>query len=395
MKRAVSALVFLAAIVALQGTEPAASAGEQPFPHAAHADAFDSCTGCHAGVAQDNASAAYTVTEATCSSCHDGDMGMKNWTPPAPHRNLKFSHALHVASAGLECADCHQQEGSDNAMAVVMPAPEKCLGCHGEAGAHLSAGNDCRLCHARLSEAPQVETNRIAAYPRPADHEAEGFALEHGRAANKNVERCVTCHARESCERCHREPLDVVQALEPDSRVAALAAQWTGTVPAHGGGFTVNHGAAASADTPRCRTCHAQRDCEQCHDASSTPGFHGKDFLLRHGAEAYARDTDCASCHSTEVFCRDCHRNAGLSADSPVNSSYHDAEPFWLLSHGQAARQGMESCASCHQQNDCLQCHSAQSGWRVNPHGPDFDPTRVSDRNLEMCTRCHPTDPRP
>ena len=96
------------------------------------------------------------------------------------------------------------------------------------------------------------------------------------------------------------------------------------------------------------------------------------------------------------MFCRECHAAAGLAPQGGLtNGSYHDREPFWLLSHGQAGRQDLETCASCHQQTDCMKCHSASSGWRVSPHGPDFDPTRVSERNLQMCRSCHATDPRP
>ena len=54
-----------------------------------------------------------------------------------------------------------------------------------------------------------------------------------------------------------------------------------------------------------------------------------------------------------------------------------------------AARQGMESCSTCHQQTECLACHSAKQGWRVNPHGPDFDPERAADRSTQSCAICH------
>jgi hypothetical protein len=73
-------------------------------------------------------------------------------------------------------------------------------------------------------------------------------------------------------------------------------------------------------------------------------------------------------------------------------NAFHDAQPDWLLAHGQAARLGMEECASCHEQNSCLRCHSAKSGWRINPHGPGFDPGRVADRSQMSCAICHYRD---
>lgn len=141
-------------------------------------------------------------------------------------------------------------------------------------------------------------------------------------------------------------------------------------------------------------TCHETNTCQNCHNGQTKPGFHPPNYMFGHRAEAFARDLDCANCHSTEVFCRSCHENSGASSTDSRSSSYHDANPLWLISHGQAARQSLDNCASCHQQTDCLQCHSAKTGWRINPHGPDFDPQRIGDRSLLQCSRCHFSDPR-
>ena len=178
---------------------------------------------------------------------------LSGWTTPPASGNFTFDHGPHVDIAGMDCADCHREPGSDQVMAVVLPAAESCFECHGEGGVAI--------------------------------HEP-GFDLEHRTAA-------------------------VTEALD-------------------------------------CAACHLDQFCEQCHDAPSRPGFHQRNFVMRHGAEAHARDTDCASCHSTEVFCRECHAQAGLAPQGGlVNGSYHDREPFWLLSHGQAGRQDLETCASC------------------------------------------------
>ncbi|HSR43481.1 MAG TPA: cytochrome c3 family protein, partial [Longimicrobiales bacterium] len=70
-----------------------------------------------------------------------------------------------------------------------------------------------------------------------------------------------------------------------------------------------------------------------------------------------------------------------------------DAEPLWLLRHGQAARQSLESCASCHTQRQCLQCHSTFGAFQVNPHGADFDARRAWERNPGVCLACHLESP--
>jgi hypothetical protein len=58
-------------------------------------------------------------------------------------------------------------------------------------------------------------------------------------------------------------------------------------------------------------------------------------------------------------------------------SGFHDAKQAFSLNHGQAARQNLESCVSCHAERDCLTCHSSLGGRRFNPHGPGFDGAMV------------------
>jgi hypothetical protein len=78
-----------------------------------------------------------------------------------------------------------------------------------------------------------------------------------------------------------------------------------------------------------------------------------------------------------------------LRSNGPLHAGFHDANPGFLLGHGKAARQELETCVTCHAERDCLACHSAQGGRRFNPHGPGFDAERLRRRNPEMCTVCH------
>jgi hypothetical protein len=126
---------------------------------------------------------------------------------------------------------------------------------------------------------------------------------------------------------------------------------------------------------------------------SSPSGFHPASFSLRHASAAYGQTMECANCHNVEAFCKACHQEAGLSPAARPGPGFHDAGPLWLLGHGQAARQGLESCASCHRQRDCVQCHSTVGSFRVNPHGPSFDAARASARAPETCRACHLKEP--
>jgi hypothetical protein len=291
--------------------------------------------------------------------------------------------------------------------------PERCTICH--------ARETCESCHPNASQLAPIQSlapdERVLAqaqrievrWPRPASHDDPAWMQEHG-AHIESLASCGNCHTRRSCETCHREDLDTFDALPQATDAGPNGVSIARVKPAdHHAWFARDHAAAAASAAPNCATCHAPSFCETCHDPDGIasalsirgtdsvdrPTFHPTNFLERHAADAYGRDNDCATCHSTETFCRDCHASSGVSPSDSRTAAYHDSQPFWLINHGAAARQGLESCASCHQQTDCLQCHSAKSGWRVNPHGPDFDPGALGDRNLEPCAVCHFADPRP
>ena len=132
--------------------------------------------------------------------------------------------------------------------------------------------------------------------------------------------------------------------------------------------------------------------CSDCHAGEGRRRFHPSNFVQRHPTDAWGREQDCASCHNAEVFCRGCHVSSGLASQGGLNSAYHTRQPGWLLQHGQAARQGLETCTTCHAQRDCMQCHS-RAGWNVSPHGRDFDAARMQKRARGLCTACHIGDP--
>jgi hypothetical protein len=160
------------------------------------------------------------------------------------------------------------------------------------------------------------------------------------------------------------------------------------SVRVHGPEVLRSHGTQASAGAMSCAGCHEQRFCSDCHAGEGTRRFHVANFAQRHAADAYGRETDCASCHNTQVFCAGCHRTSGLGTKGRLDAAYHNAQPLWLLQHGRAARQGLQTCATCHAQRDCLTCHST-IGWGVNPHGPGFRAGRMASRNATQCLLCH------
>jgi hypothetical protein len=149
----------------------------------------------------------------------------------------------------------------------------------------------------------------------------------------------------------------------------------------------------ANARPRTCETCHLRSTCLQCHrpELGAETRYHAPTFLTRHPSAAYAREANCTDCHNPAQFCQSCHQQAGLVATAKLGRmGYHDAFRGFSLGHGQAARQSLESCASCHAERDCTACHSAVGGgFRFNPHGPGFNAARARSKNPSLCIACH------
>jgi hypothetical protein len=236
----------------------------------------------------------------------------------------------------------------------------------------------------------------VVHYPLPASHRAPAFDGQHGVLGPAEAATCATCHTRNDCASCHLPPLPA-QAAQLPSRAEAVAPGVGLTVAFPGShrapAFERTHGTLAASEAASCATCHTQPFCVQCHSAAERPVYHETNFVARHAAEAWGRSLECANCHEVQVFCRSCHTQSGYGAQGRLGPGFHDAEPVWLLRHGQAARQALESCASCHAQRDCAQCHSQLGAFKVNPHGPAFDARRAWERNPGICLACHVGSP--
>lgn len=243
---------------------------------------------------------------------------------------------------------------------------------------------------------------------KPESHEADDWWLTHGQGGRADATLCAVCHAREYCSRCHVNTYDnpVIQALPSDPRVAEYVAgkDWPAP-PTHTPFYLEGHKARAAGATETCQVCHViEEQCQSCHLGSPTleargPGseadlYHPLNFLQQHSAAAWNSEVECATCHNPETFCRDCHTDLGRASEAfRTTSGFHNESSRFRFGHGQAARQGLESCATCHAQQDCLECHSAISGRRINPHGPSFDGEKLRSKNERFCLYCHFTAP--
>ncbi|HET9441645.1 MAG TPA: hypothetical protein VFO52_15820 [Longimicrobiales bacterium] len=376
------------------------------------------CFACHEHQAREH------FVDARCEQCHVplsrttfAAARVANLPEPASHKQPDFLAKLHgelAKSDRTRCQVCHTRE--------------LCATCHvdaqqrAEVQAFEPAGANLQL--------PPF----TARYYEPESHKDAQWIDRHGGPARQNIANCSTCHTRESCATCHAvNTPDVVRALP--SRVAATAPGVSATRRAPATHrtpfFAQEHGTLAAAGGQTCLSCHTRTQCEECHSAASAgrdrtgaaakapsalhvkasgvqvqdtgrrarppvrqrAGYHPANFMERHAVFAYNRNMECANCHETSRFCRDCHEQRGMGTTGRIQPGFHDAQPLWLLNHGKPARQGLESCASCHKQTDCMQCHSSIGSFRVSPHGRGFDAKRVQDRNARLCFTCHLTDP--
>lgn len=342
------------------------------------------CLGCH-----QLPPAHFAAPDTACATCHlplaratrltRADVAVID-TPPS-HRSPEFKTAnghgaLARAPGGgvaASCATCH--------------ARDFCLTCHVDAPEQPTV-----QALARDSRATAIAVGLAA----PASHAAPDFLERHGSRVHTEQRQCATCHTQESCLACHAGTPRVAAGLftsSPERGVGAVIIRRP--PPSHGARFTNEHAGLAAARSATCAGCHVRADCLVCHrpTAASGPGYHRAGFLARHPVAAYARETSCNDCHNNGSFCVTCHAASGLVARGPLGTSgYHDAKRFFLLGHGQTARQNLESCVGCHVERDCLTCHSAQGSRRFDPHGPGFDAARLRRKNPQMCTACHGTN---
>ncbi|MEO1266585.1 MAG: hypothetical protein AAFX99_00715 [Myxococcota bacterium] len=127
------------------------------------------------------------------------------------------------------------------------------------------------------------------------------------------------------------------------------------------------------------------------------PANHTADFVRRHGVIARASTAECASCHR-EQECLDCHQ--GLVRPMTIHP------PAYIEIHAQEAYRQSWSCTTCHTpQLFCRSCHTLARagtqgpaapppGVRFHPEGwlgrvPGPDHGRQARRNLMACASCH------
>jgi hypothetical protein len=351
---------------------------------------------------------------------------------------LAFSHAQHLAGEGVHCELCHEgASGSRSSLDNLLPSEQQCARCHAidrrqpepPAAAGQPTGR-CVACHrGYAAEQPVARavipppnlkfSHRVHAQARVScqtchgDLEAEGVGLAT-RAQLPTMELCLACHdgraAPAGCPTCHlAEPGGRIRTdydagrLEPSGSLRA---------DAHTPLFRTSHAAVAQNDATYCESCHAKEFCVGCHSGAVKPlDFHGNDYVSLHAIEARRNQPDCSACHRAQTFCVACHSRTGVAYDGrgsefrdpasgALGARFHP--PGWAAFDGRGpdhhaleAQRNLRQCASCHREQFCTSCHSAEPSnpFRVDPHPAGWPASprcrALRQRAGRMCLRCH------
>ncbi len=324
-------------------------------------------------------------------------------------RLTHFDHRIHLAerSCGgpgqakcLNCTSCHAGTASAQHDAFAPPGVGSCSGCHADAPekwkhairpalAVVPAGKQILFSHGQHLALPAVGGQCVGCH-------AGAVGTQSGPPLFPPMAKCLGCHVHQEqfeqgqCLGCHRQ--GDLRGLRPVSFLS------------HDAAWMRRHGEDARREGATCALCHAQTQCDSCHDATRRLGpaqvapekidrtfVHRFDFLTRHALESRSDPGSCFTCHA-RTECDSCHASRGVSGS--VRGALNPHPPGWasgLVSnaHGAAARRDIASCAACHDQgaaSNCVRCHKL-GGIGGSPHPPGW---RSAESTLApACAPCH------
>ncbi len=301
-----------------------------------------------------------------------------------PPSGITFNHKFHAETVGATCDVCHQTSDTSSRF-MTFPNHDTCGACHADAIDETSAQKNCALCHNQ----PGYKTNlpkNVAFFSNVSSfdhklhldknvscescHTATNFTAGKANETLPNMDTCVACHtkfnakAASDCSVCHVKGYDTTRPAD------------------HGPLWVTNHGRGltqAQIDS-RCNLCHTVQngdDCLTCHKRSSPPLSHTLAWQLQgHGVAAETNRQTCTVCHD-QAECISCHTTN---------------EPF---SHtGLWGSPSDRHCLYCHLDStnyvsgtvgsDCSFCHQASNVFAKHMSLPMIGHNTGSD-----CTTCH------
>jgi hypothetical protein len=364
------------------------------------------------------------------ASARPSSMGRSTIVYPPQRIAIRMDHS-HAAHRDLPCARCHERApASDRADESLVPREAACLPCHAaQVDRARQAPDTCGTCHlgfeAREDGGPAAIVP-ASSMPHPRLSFSHARHLERGQT-------CESCHAgvREAtvatrrhlptmrdCFRCHApaglgegvasSPL-TCGACHVTNGAGQLRTRWPEgwmnpprwmAGMRHDPEWLARHRWVGADQGPLCAQCHTESDCAECHDGRVRPRrIHPGDYLTTHPAMARRDEPRCSSCHTVSQFCAECHARLGISPISAPDvrspERHHPPPAMWTRGpnlHAREAVRSMQSCASCHAEEDCVVCHGAPGiGAGVSPHPPGFATQcrTALETNSRACATCH------
>jgi hypothetical protein len=209
-----------------------------------------------------------------------------------------FSHKHHIEDVGAECVQCHQTLFSElvRGYKVGPSMKEICGQCHNgsDAPAELLAGFSSEKKYVKVTMPLFSHTDHLQNTEKCDICHKDIYKELKKIKKVPPMQLCMDCHnnrkANASCTVCHENP-DNIKPRSHNPR-------WV---------YRNGHGTEARYNQKGCRSCHADRECNQCHRGQSSFAVHRPGYKLTHGMDARQRTTNCAFCHDTENSCARCH----------------------------------------------------------------------------------------
>lgn len=251
---------------------------------------------------------------------------------------VTFSHARHVPAGASPrtCVPCHSQP--DTFEQVPSSGHGSCASCHAIGD---RPGPTCDLCHTSSSPG------------QPPVRPRKSFLFTHTshRWMILDATTCRPCHevsrsqaevrtvvSEEACVSCHRAQGAAVECATCHVALSRATVPDSHARPS----FMREHDEMADAT---CLRCHARSFCDGCHTRDHTPLWK----RATHGIDAIADPRACASCHEADQCVR-CH--------STVRPTDHVQAGWAGAGHAMPARASPRACLTCHDPADeCARCH--------------------------------------
>lgn len=335
------------------------------------------------------------VMKRACEACHGQMHAFTELTSFQHHQRFP----LHASHAGLECADCHEQNSAHSVEAlsgeVDFSVWRSCSQCH-ESPHRLefTAGASCEDCHSEEHKSFAGNEATVTV----EQHAATGFVLQnpHQQLA------CEKCHGDElgsdfaarfpgrdadRCRQCHQDPHQGQFDHEPYLECGCLSChQQDRFLPHH---FDVEQHQLTSYPLTH---SHRQIECISCHADGHYAGTSNQCHHCHADVHQFAFASSCAECHRPSQFrdlvapfehdrwtefpllgahltsdCKSCHARTVADANGRTfgrASNMHDGDPgacggchadihrgIFQQAHTPAEYRGNRGCARCHNQH--------------------------------------------